>query len=556
MRLRVASLEREVAAHIRPVLLLLTATGVLLLLVACANAAALLLVRFMARRQDIAVRRALGATPRQLTRPLLLESALVAFGGTLAGMLLAHPALSLLMGLEPGIVPRTGTLDIDAPMLLASIGLAFAITLACGLAPALLATRGELPTMLRAPRSTARGAQRLRHTVVLLQTAISFALLYSTASLVGTLARIERADVGFTGDDVMTARVTLPFARYRGPDVWIRTFDEFADALRRTPGVNDAALASDLPMDGDLTLEPYAAAGATGEWGATTSLYRIVTPGWFAAASVPLRAGRDFDNTDRAGATNALIVDEALAATLTGGAPAQALGRQLTVTVHEFRDGYRVTQRTGEVVGVVGTVAHEHPDAPPPGTIYMPHAQYPLWSMVATVRGAGAAPDVALIRNTLDGIDRQLPLSSVRALNEVIDQLLAPTRFVLALIGILAAAVLALTAAGLFGVVAESVRQRRREFGIRLAVGATPAALSRRTLGTGVALAALGMVPGVLLAPVIGRMVARGVTGASVFAPAAFVAAAVALLLISAAACFLPAWRAGRVDPLTTLREE
>jgi putative ABC transport system permease protein len=226
------------------------------------------------------------------------------------------------------------------------------------------------------------------------------------------------------------------------------------------------------------------------------------------------------------------------------------------VTVHEFRAGYRVTQRTGEVVGVVGTVPHEHPDAAPPGTIYMPHAQYPLWSMVVTVRGAGSLPGVNTVRSALDAMDAQLPLSSVRSLRDVLNETMAPTRFVLALIGIFAAAVMVLTAAGLFAMVADTVRQRRRELAVRLAIGASPGALSRRMLRSGVILAVLGILPGGLLAPIIGRLLERGVAGTVGFAPLPLVMAASSLLGIAAAASLLPAWRAGRIDPMTTLREE
>jgi hypothetical protein len=202
--------------------------------------------------------------------------------------------------------------------------------------------------------------------------------------------------------------------------------------------VDGVALTSDLPASGDLTLEPYAPAElvATTPWGTYRSLNRIVSPGYFTTMGVPLRAGREFTTADREGAAVVLVVDEALARVLAAQSPGPVLGRRLTVTVHEFRAGYRVAQRTGEIVGIVGTVPHEHPDASPPGTVYMPHAQYPLWSMVVTVRGGGALPGLGVLRSGLDALDRQLPLSSVRPLEGVVDEVMAPTRFVLALIGI------------------------------------------------------------------------------------------------------------------------
>jgi ABC-type antimicrobial peptide transport system permease subunit len=167
-----------------------------------------------------------------------------------------------------------------------------------------------------------------------------------------------------------------------------------------------------------------------------------------------------------------------------------------------------------------------------------------------------ALPAIGTVRSALDALDPQLPLSSVRPLRGAVDETMAPTRFVLALIGVFAIAVIVLTIAGLFGVVADTVRQRRRELAVRLAVGASPSALSRRTLRNGLALAALGMLPGALLAPVVDRLLERGVTGTDGFALVAFAVATAGLLCVAAAACFIPAWRAGRIDPMTTLREE
>lgn len=556
--LRVADLKREVTAHIRPILLLLSASGLLLLIVACANAATLLLVRFLTRRQDAAIRRALGAAEVRVIRPLLLESAVIAVGGTAAGVLLAGPAVRLLLGLEPGIVPRTGSLDVDAAVVITALGGALVLAVVCGLGPALVAARGELSVMLRRQRAaTTLATRRLRQGIIVAQAAASFALLYTSATLLGTLVRLQRTDIGFSHQSVMTARVTLPFVRYQTPGQWVRFFEELSARLENAPGVSAAALTSDIPMEGDLTLEPFAPAelNAGTEWGRFSSLYRIVTPGYFAAIGIPLRAGRDFSREDREGTPDVILVDEALAGTLSAIAPGGIVGRRLVITVHEFRAGYRVTQRTAEIVGVVGTVAHEHPDAPPPGTIYVSHAQYPIWSMRVTARGTTATPTEAILRTALQDLDTQLPLSSVRPLRAVVDRSLASTRFVLALVGLLAGAVVVLTAAGLFGVVAESVRQRRRELAIRLAVGASPLGLALRTLRGGIALTAMGILPGLLLAPAASRLLERSVPGTG-FAPLALLAAAVALFGGAAFACFTPAWRASRVNPSAALREE
>jgi putative ABC transport system permease protein len=557
MRLRLAPLHAEVTAHVRPILIVLSTAGLLLLLVASINAATLLLVRFSARRHDVAIRRALGAGTVRLLRPLVLESAFVAIGGTLIGLALAGPAVRLLLRIEPDIVPRTAPLQVDATVAIAALGLSLLLTLGCGLGPAWWSLRGAARLGLGTRADDGAADRRVPRSIIVLQAAAAFVLLYGSASLTRTLVRLQRADFGFT-QEVTTARVTLPFARYPTPDGWVRFFDELTRQLASMPGVTTAGFASDLPLDGDLTLEPYVPAHLAGtvEWGTVSALHRIVSAGYFEVIQAPVIAGRTFDDGDRAGAPLALVIDETLARRIADNAR-DALDHRLVVTMHEFSGGYRVTQRSGDVVGVVATLPHEHPGAAPPGTIYMPHAQYPLWSMVLAARGAGAdAPAVGVLRSALRDVDGQLPLSAPRRLTDVVDRTLAPTRFVLSLIGILAAAVVALTAAGLYGVMADAVRQRRHELGIRLAVGATPAGLARRTIREGVLLIAVGMVPGAALLPLATRLLARGVPGVGGLAAFPLAVAAAGLLGIAAAACLIPAWRAGRVDPLRTLRAE
>lgn len=559
-RLRVAPLEGEVVAHVRPILLILAVSGALVLLVACANVATLLLVRFMARQQEVAIRGALGADRTRLVRPLLLESALVSIAGTVAGVLLAMPAIRLLLRLEPGIVPRAGVLEIDGAVIAPAAALAVLLTLVCGFGPALVITRGDQSALLRSQRAGgAPGAFRLRRGVIIAQAAVTFALVYASATLVGTLLRLQRADVGFEPAGVTTFSVTLPFARYRGPDTWVDFFERLTARLAAVPGVSAAAATSDLPMAGTQSLEPYAPEHDRGErpWGASTALYRIVSPGYFAAAGIPVPQGRDFGPADRGDGVFAAAVDETLARTLAAARPGPVLGRRIDVTVHEFRGGYRVSRRTAEIVGVVGTVAHEHPDARPPGTIYLPMAQHPLWSFSIVLRGrGGVAPAIPAARAALADLDARLPMHGVRPMTALVDGALAPTRFLLALVGVFAVTVVGLTAAGLFGIVAEEVRQRRSELAVRLALGAAPRLIAATMLRRGLVLVAIGVVPGVVLAIAGGPLLARGLAGGFETSPGALAVAAVALFAIAAAACCVPSWRAGRVDPIAALRGE
>jgi putative ABC transport system permease protein len=279
-----------------------------------------------------------------------------------------------------------------------------------------------------------------------------------------------------------------------------------------------------------------------------------VSPGYFTAAGTTLHEGRDLSAADRDGAVPVAVIDEAMRQRLAQETPGPILGRQLDVTVHEFRAGYSVTRRTVEVVGVVGDIPHEHPDAPPPGTIYLPHAQYPLWSMAVVMRGGGAS--VAAARAVVNEMNPDLPLIAPRPLTAVVDNVLAPTRFVLAMAGVFALVAIGLAAAGLYGLLAEAVRQRRREFGIRLAIGAAPGALTEATLRSGLVLVAIGLAPGLALVFPATRMIGRAVMTTGGVSLAAVGAATVGVLLVAAAACYGPARRAGRVDPLVVLREE
>ncbi|HUF67013.1 MAG TPA: ADOP family duplicated permease [Longimicrobiales bacterium] len=558
LRLRVVALHDDVVAHIRPVLLVLGVTGVLVLLVACSNVAGLLVIRFLDRRDEIAIRLALGAGRARTVRQLLLESGLIALLGSGIGVALALPTARALLRLEPGIVPRTGdSLEVDATILGSALAIAALTALLCGLGPALLTAREAPGGLLRAQRSGASpGIRHLRAAMVVVQAAAAFAMLHGSLSLTRTLLRLNNQEHGFRAEPVMTFALSLPFARYRGPDAWVPFFDDLTTRLAATPGVASAAASSDLPMRGDLSLEPIADLAATDPGAADRqrALHRIVTPGYFETVGIAVLQGRAFNASDRRGAPDVAIVDETLARQLTSLAPGPVVGRAIEVTVHGFEGGYSIGRRTVEIAGVVGTVPHEHPDAPPPGTVYLPHAQYPLWTMYVVVRGSGGLTDAATLGGVVGSIDAELPIQMLRPLRAILAEVLAPTRFVLALIGTFAVVAIGMTAAALFGLVAESVRQRRREFGIRLALGESPRSLVSRVLRGGMILAAAGVLPGALFAPGLGRLLHRALDTSGPVDARALAAGVLLLAAVALTASGLPATRAARADPMEALR--
>lgn len=557
-RLRLAPLHGEVVAHVRPFLVILGLVGGIVLLVTCANVSALLLVRFMGRNGETAVRRALGAERPRLIASFLTESALVAGAGTGLGLVLAGPVVRALIALQPDVVPRTDQVAVDGGLALASLGLAALITLVCGLGPAIMGTLGAPVGVLRfRAAGDGRVTRRLHGGLVVVQVAASFLLLYGTGSLVSDLTRAHSADPGYDPEGVLTFTVSLPFGQYRGPSTWVAFFDALTEGLEARPGVVRAGATSGLPTAVADGPEPWApeSVADTETWGARRALHMVVTDGYFETLGIDLRAGRALSPADGPDDGLAVVIDEALADRL--ARDREVLGRRIEVTRHEFQDGYRIVRVTAEVVGVVATVPHGDPRADPPGTIYMAQPQYPLWALAVSVRGAGSVlPPASVVRDALAELDPTVPAVNVRPMTHVAAETLAPTVFVLAMLGALASLVVALTVAGLYGVISETVRQRQRDLGVRLALGASSSEVTRRVLIGGILLAVLGVAPGLLVIPHMGAWLRAALGFGATFDGLALTAAALLVTAVAVAASWLPARRAGRIDPIRVLRME
>lgn len=558
-RLRAVPLQRDVIAHASGVLLLLAVAGVITLLVACANVAGLLLVQFMGRTQELAVRAALGANRLRIVRQLTTEAALLTVAGAGLGLAIAPAAVTLLLGLDPGLIPTSWAIEMNLAVVGVAAATAACATLLSGTIPAVMISRASLGHGVRSRSTATPTSTRVRRVAVACQVAGALLLVYGSATLAQTVSRWQQADFGFRANGVQTFAMVLPFASYRGPETWVRFWDDLEQRLAAVPGVEAAASGSDLPMAGDLSLEPYLPSELSGAttWGARTALHRSVSPGYFDATGIRLLEGRTHTPGDREGAPQVVVVDAEIARQLRRDRDGPVIGRRLDVTRHTFRGGYNVERTTADVVGVVAAVPHDHPDAAPAGMIYLSHAQYPLRGMYLLLRGEGGrVPDMALTRAALRELDPALPVFRVRALRDIVSGKLAPTRFILALVAALAAAVTVLVSVALFGMVAETVRQGRRDMGIRLALGATAAQLTRTVLSGTAALLGLGVLAGAILTPGIGRLIATTIQSRETWSGSALAAAIVAVLAVGLLSCYLPARRAGRIDPLQSLRQD
>ena len=557
--LRVAPLHDEVVDHVRPFLVILALVGGALLIVTCANVSALLLVRFMGRVGGTALRRALGAERLRLLASFLAETGAIVGAGTLLGISLAGPATRGMLALQPGVVPRSDEVAIDGMLVLATVALAALITFACGLGPALLGTAHHPAKFLRSGgKQDTRVTRHMHRGLVVFQVAASFLLLYGTGTLLAELARVARQDPGYQAEGVLTFSVSLPFGQYRGPSTWAPFYDALTERLEAHPEVVRASVASGLPTSIRGEPEPWAPelAAATETWGARRALHVVTGEGYFETLGIPVRAGRVFGPGDGPDDVPVAVVDETIANQLQrdGG---EVVGRRIEVTRHPFDGGYSVTRAAAVVVGVVGTVPHGHPRAAPPGTIYLALPQYPLWSLTAVARGArGVLPPVSVARGALAELDPSLPVVSVQPLRQIVAGTLAPTVFMFALLAVLATMVVALTVTGLYGVISETVRQRGRDLGVRLALGETASQVTRGVITGAMGLVALGVAPGILVIPQVASWLRAAVdTGAAVDGIA--LGAAVALVLgVALVASWLPARRAGRIDPARVLRTE
>jgi len=535
----------------RPLLILLGAVG-FLLLIACANIASLLLARAASRRREIAVRAAIGAGRARIIRQLLTESLLLATLGGGLGLLLGYWGLDLLLSFIPPTVPRLQDISLDTHVLLFTASISILTGALFGLVPAWQASNVNLIEALKdAGRANSAGRGiRSHNLLVTVEVALAAVLLVGAVLMLQSFQRLLAVDPGFKPDGVATFEMSLPRARYPDGGRRARFVEQALAQLSGLPGVRSVGAISNLPLSGNESMDYIAIEGAepTPRGKEPLAEDRAITPGYFEAMGVNLVSGRDFDATDGAGKPLVSIVNETLAQRFFP--EGDAVGKRIKRVLSD--------QDWRTIVGVVRDVRGFALEAQARPQIYHPHAQASYGAMAMVARAdATALPSLrSAIQREFKQLDAELPVANYRMMPELVAKAVARPRFSALLLGLFAAAALMLTVVGLYGVVAYRVNQRTREIGIRMALGARRRNALALVIGQGMRPAIAGALIGMASAFGLMRLLAGQLYEIKPTDPATFGIVALGLLLVSLVACYIPARRATKIDPMVALRNE
>ena len=547
-RLTLRPLQETITIGIRPTLMILTGAVGVVLLIACANVAALLLARATTRAEEIVLRAALGASRWQLVSQLLWESLLLSAAGAVLGVMLAAWGVSWLVKADAGNnLPGFQPIGVNLVVLAFTATVSMVTGAAFGLIPALQVSRPDLNAILRDAGRGSGGGQRrrLRSVLVTAQIGLSIVLLTGAGLLIESFRQVQNLKLGFDPTHTLTAQLTLPPARY--PDGPRRK--DFARELQQQmanqTGVVAAAVSRSVPMT-TFVLSPVLAEGQPvvplGQ--RPLAQWNGATPGYFRTMSIPLVSGRDFTWADDEQAPRVVIVNQALAHNFWPNE--NPLGKHITFT--RFQAPF-------EVVGVVGDTRSGSLEAAPRMAIYSSYGQWTWQRLALTLRtGGNPAAMARTLATQVAAVDRDLALTDVATMEDVVSGAMLQRKETMYLIAGFAALALVLAVIGLYGVMAYSVAQRTAEIGIRQAIGAQPADILRMMIGQGLRLSLAGILLGALTAAALTRVMQPMLFQVSATDPGTFLAIAGIFLAVGLAASFVPAWRATRIDPLDALR--
>jgi putative ABC transport system permease protein len=546
----VIPLKEQMVGAIRPALLTLFAAVTVVLLIACANVANLLLVRASVREKEMAIRGALGAGRGRLVLQLLAESVVLAVAGGGLGVLFAYVAIPAVRTLSAGSIPRVNDISIDGGVLAFSVAVSLVTGLVFGLAPAWRASQPGIGEVLKdAGRSTTTSRGRMiRNVLMIAEVGLSIVLLVGASLLLRSFDRITRVDPGFRANNVLAFRVTLPNKSYPEDHNRVTFFDALLGKLETLPQVRAVGMAQNIPMRGDYVLSFAIQGRPPANPNAEPSAnYRSVSSGYFRTLGIPILRGRAFTEQDVEKAPMVAVIDEEFAKRHFAGE--DPIGRG--IHMGNGSDGFY------RIVGVVGSVRYEGLGSRPEPTMYVPFKQDVFSSMWMIARTDGdPSQQSAAARQAVKAIDSSLPAYSIVALANVVSDSVAQRRFSMLLLAAFALIALFLAAIGLYGMVAYSVRQRMQEIGVRIAIGAQRRDVLRLIVGGGMKLALTGAIVGLVGALALARVVGTMLFEVTPFDPASYGTTATVLLAVAAVACYVPARRATRVDPLTVLRQE
>ncbi|MFP5206896.1 MAG: ABC transporter permease, partial [Acidobacteriota bacterium] len=557
-------LKQDVIGNVSNVLWVLMGSLAVVLLVACANVANLLLVRVEGRRQELAIRSALGAGRARIAGGLLFESLILGFTGSLIGLALAFGALRILVAMKPTGLPRLNEIGIDGPVLLFTLGLALFVSLAIGLLPVIKSAGAGMHSGLceggRA-LSQSRERHRARKALVVVQVALALVLLICSGLMIRTFQALMHVSPGFADPDTLQVfHLFIPESRVPDTqrDAVVRMQQEIENKIASIPGVSSVSFGSSVPMEGYSNNDPIFARDRIYKPGELPPIRRFknVAPGYFAAMATPLVAGRDLTWAETYQKRPVAIVSENLARELWRD-PAAALGKQIRVGTG---DDWR------EIIGVARDVHDDGVNEPAPPTVYWPVLQDRFEGQKEIVRRdvafvirsprAGSAALMKEVQHKVWSIDSDLPLANPTTLGELYTKSMARTSFTLVMLSVAASMALLLGLVGIYGVISYSVSQRTREIGIRMALGAQRQKVTALFLRQGMWLTGIGVAIGFTSALLTVRLMSSLLFHVSPLDPATYIVTSACVLAVSWLACYLPSRRAAAVDPSLALRSE
>ena len=549
-----APLQENEVSQIRPALLLLLGAVGFVLLIACANVSNLLLARASARRKEMAIRGALGASRRRLVNQMLTESALLAMLGGGAGALLAVWGMDILVSLNPGNIPRLSDARIDGRGLGFTLALSVLTALIFGLVPALVASKPDLIEAVKetGQASSSRSGLKLHGLLVVSEVAVALVLLVGAGLMIRSFLRLHQVNPGFNTENALTMRIWLPASKYGSNEQQTAFFQQVIAELEDLPGVRSVGAIQDLPLKANrmvfkLDIEGRAMPQPGKE---REAAYRAITPEYLRTMSIPLLGGREFTRQDDRNAPPVVIIN-------------QSMARQFWPD--EDPIGKRI--RFGEpdapwysIVGIVGDIKHMGLEAQEGAAFYQPYAQkqfnFLRWLTLVMRTDAEPTSMIAAARSQVQAVDKDQPVYEIATLEQLLSKSIAKPRFYTTLLGSFALLALILGAVGTYGVMSFSVNQRQHEIGIRLALGAGRGDIFKLVVARGLRLALAGVAIGLGGALALTRLMSSLLFGISPTDPVTFVVISLVLIGVALGACFVPARRATKVDPIVALRYE